>query len=226
MKNQTESIERYLRQEMSPEELKQFTFQMVMDKKLREEVEQMRMVFKTIRSQDGSPKSGAGKWIYAVAFLAVLLVGSLYLLNSEETVIPEKEEMETTIVQRPIAKANEPNEFMENLITGVRKDFDFTVINEPLKNTLSLNAQNDVSINLNVNLNGKHFPKTLILEVYDNQEGAYKNEEFLLKENVSVSENGKISFEKDLRLPLGLYYYLLILPQTGDLVKGGKFYVK
>ena len=49
MKNNTsrDIIERYLRQELSPQELSDFTFQLVMNPSLRQEVEATRQVFKT-----------------------------------------------------------------------------------------------------------------------------------------------------------------------------------
>ena len=62
MEKTRESIERYLRDEMNEEELRNFTFQMVMNPDLRKEIEEVRTIFKTFRTQPEPTTSFWRSW--------------------------------------------------------------------------------------------------------------------------------------------------------------------
>lgn len=220
MKNKTESIERYLRQEMSAEELKQFTFQMVMDKNLRKEVDQMRMIFKTIRSEAPIAQASSGKWLYGLLLLAVVLIGGLYFFSQNDT-SSTPTPIEIQEPSTPVAYA--PNAYFEELREGIRSIF---TINKPLPNA-TYYSDNDgrIAFELNTSLSGRDIPNALTFEIWNNQESDFENDNFQLRESLKVAENGAITLKTDLELAPGLYYYVFSLLQTEEVIKVGKFSV-
>ncbi len=226
MKKNSALIERYLRQEMSPEELSHFTLQMVMDKNLRKEVEQMRTIFKTIRSEDRRVhQGGINQWIYVVAALGLLILGSLYVLNKNDGSSTEIEQIEAPAKKGPIA-AYEKESYLENITSGTRNlGLAFSIAGSFPKGEHYLNAHNLISFKVNAELTGSIIPEILELTIWNNNYEDFENANFEYKETLKVTENSNLDFQSQLNLQPGLYYYLISLKRSGDLVKGGSFSV-
>ena len=219
-----ETIERYLRNELSAGELSDFTFQMVMNPTLRKEVEATRTLFKTLQtaaapsSLTSAPPSGGYRLItVAIAGILLLAIAAFFVFRNSGSFVPPTElirpaEMPANV---PIAEAFIRNEFIENamdmrdLEIG-KRIADFKVI-----------AEGSV-----LHFSG-HFVGQIReskITIWNNQKADFVEERFVFAKKMDIPENGWIDFKIKNTLSQGVYYFeIRIDGRTG---KVGRFEVK
>lgn len=234
---QTNIIERYLRQELSNEELQDFTFQLAMDKELRNEVEANRMIFKTLKTMPpvggglttGS-KSNRLLWLGAIV---ILLVGSVFVYQqmtkqNQAPVVPLIDQKETT--KQPIAFA--PNESYEQLILAdLHRGTEYTLkIDFPEReNTLEIQHAASIQIPLKGNLQWNLPAAEFQFSIYSNKWEDYENESSVFQEEIKLKLQSENDFVIDeifsAQLQPGIYYFLIETVEDGEPRGGGKFLV-
>jgi hypothetical protein len=226
MNNKQETIERYLRQEMGEEELKNFTFQMVMNPSLRKEIEDTRKIFKTLRTQQPPVVKSTTNW-FAIGISALVIIGCLYFLFSKNNteITPDKnQDIQQKIT--PIAATDLflPNTYFEDLTTR-QMDFQLNIENETAQE-FAIDINEVFDFQLKCNLTGNRVPKQLLLTLWSNKMEDFENDESIFSEIVQVSSENRIDFQKDLNLGEGLFYYIFTLPQTDEPISSGKFTIR
>ncbi|MFT4758506.1 MAG: hypothetical protein ACI9XO_000095 [Paraglaciecola sp.] len=222
-----ETIEQYLRNELSAGELSDFTFQMVMNLALRKEVEATRTLFKTLQTTavPGSitsiPSSGGYKLtIGVIAGLLLLAIAAFFFFQNRDSVdnfIPPTEliqpyEMPANV---PIAEAFIRNEFIENsmdmrdLETGKRVA-DFKVV------------ANKKALDFSGNFIGEI--QRAKMTIWNNQKVDFVEERFVFAKEMVILENGIVDFKVKNMLASGVYYFEIRM--NGKLGKVGRFEVK
>ena len=222
MEKTRESIERYLRGEMTADELKNFTFQMVMNPNLRKEIEEARTIFKTLRTQPEPKSSFWQSWIFLSLLVLSIAFGSYYVWNLNSV------SDDTTPVEsptRPIAEAGKfkPNETLEGF-TGALRTEGIQILQQPdLENFISKN--NQFVFELKIKLTGDEILNNLLLSVWTNREEDYVNDNSVLLKELTVSGKNTIEFREALNLSEGLYYFILAY-ENDKLIKSDKFTVR
>ena len=222
MRKNRESIERYLHGEMKEDELKNFTFQMVMNPDLRKEIEEVRTIFKTLRTQPDSKTSFSRGWVF-YSFLALFFALGCYVmwtyLSPDST--DKTESVETS---RPIAETSPfiPNPMFEDLNLR-HSNFSVQLTEQPnSENLIPNNAR--FNFTLKAQLGGVEIPKILLLSIWTNNPDDFKNDNPILSENVEISNQNLIEFNKELNISEGLYYF--ILTHKDEPVGSGKFEIR
>ena len=228
MKNNipNETIERYLRNELSAGELSDFTLQMVMNPVLRKEVETTRILFKTLQrtaapsSITSAPSSGGYKLaIVAIAGILLAIAAFFFFRNSDS------ETMETPPVELilpveapanvPIAEAFEANEFIENAM-GLRD-----VSRDAAVSNFEVETTNEM-LHFSGNFTGE--VKNVKLTTWNNQKEDFVEERFVFAKKMDVSETGTVDFKIKNTLSPGVYYFEIRIKE--EVEKVGSFEVK
>lgn len=228
MKNNVsnETIERYLRNELSAGELSDFTFQMVMNPVLRKEVETMRILFKTLQttaapSSITSASSSGGYKLTIAAIVGILLaIAAFFFFRNSSAEATETPPIELILpveipANVPIAEAFEANEFIENAmglrdVTRAAVVADFKV--ETTKEMLHFSG----------NFTGEI--KDAKLTIWNNQKEDFVEERFVFAKKMDVSETGKVDFTIKNMLSPGVYYFEIRIED--EIEKVGRFEVK
>ena len=228
MKNiSNETIERYLRNELSAGELSDFTFQMVMNPALRKEVEATRTLFKTLQTAappssltSAPPSGGYGLITVAIAGILLLAIAAFFVFrNSDaaENFVPPTEliqpaEMPANV---PIAEAFIRNEFIENamdmrdLETGKRVA------------RFAVTAEGN-ALHFSGNFIGKI--KEAKATIWNNQKADFVEERFVFAKKMDIPTDGKVDFKVKNTLAQGVYYFEIRI--DGKVGQVGRFEVK
>jgi len=214
----TNTIERYLRNELSGKELSDFTFQLVMNPSLRQEVEETRLLFKTLQTNGISGGKGGNKTLLlgGIAVLLFSLAAFFVWRNSmvNEPVLP-KEKLILPVEKPanvPIAAAFQPNEAIENGL-GLRSNDN--------SRSFSVEFENG-TINILGSLRNEF--SELKLTIWNNQEEDYIEERFVVARKLKTSATGEINLKLNYPLEKGLYYYEIESAKTIE--KLGRFEVR
>lgn len=222
MEKNRESIERYLRGEMKEDELKNFTFQMVMNPGLRKEIEEVRTVFKTLRTQP-EPKISFWKSRIFLSLLALVFVFGTYgvwnLISGSDNKSPDEN------MSIPIAEAGtfKSNEILDDLTLSVRSE-GVEILQKPdLENFISKDSQ--FIFDLKIELSGNELLEKIRLSVWTNQQEDFENDNSILSKRLTVSDENTIEFREVLNISEGLYYYILA-NENDELINADKFILR
>ena len=207
MKVTNETIERYLRNELSSEELSEFTLQMVMNPNLRTEVEAMRMIFNTFRTTEvptNTPSTSKAKLFFylIIGFLSIGILGYFYFSKTTEKVEPQIKEAQ---INRPIATAFEPIEYFETFVTAQHRGVVSIDLSTPKNETMFELVNGKV----NLNFTGNTKENVVLLTIWSNDLADFENDRPVFKQEIQVATTERFEFEKTLKLSEGLYYFTL-----------------
>jgi hypothetical protein len=221
-----ETIERYLRNELSAGELSDFTFQMVMNPALRKEVEATRILFKTLQttaapSSTTSASSSGGYKLIIVTIAGILLaIAAFFFFKNGDSKALDTPPTELILpvdppAHVPIAAAFESNEFIENAI-GLR---------DVSRGAIVSDFKVDVKDKM-LHFSGRFTDesKDAKLTIWNNQKEDFVEERFVFAKKMEVSEGGKTDFKIKNMLSPGVYYFEIRIGNT--LEKVGRFDVK
>lgn len=215
----SETIERYLRQELSAKELSDFTFQMVMNPSLRKEVEANRTVFKTLQTTPAAAGTSTAnsnnnkRIILAIAGALLLAIAAfVYFQKAAPTgnTIPPAELIlpEHPPANVPIAQAFTPNQFIEDaMLTRDLPQGKFNLLVDGKMLRFS-------GISLTKN-------KEAIVTIYNNQQADFVEERFVFAKKIATDSRGIIDIAIENPLTPGLYYFDYAI--DGSSVYLGKF---
>lgn len=228
MKNiSNETIERYLRNELSAGELSDFTFQMVMNPALRKEVEATRTLFKTLQttaapsSITSAPSSGGHQLtIAAVVGLLALAIAAFFIFRNNDAAdnfVPPTELIQPaeTPANVPIAEAFIRNEFIENAMD--MRDLEMGKRVAEFK----VNAEGN-ALRFSGNFIGKI--KEAKATIWNNQKADFVENRFVFAKKMEIPTDGKVDFKIKNTLSPGVYYFEVRIDRMVG--KVGRFEVK
>ena len=223
MKNNTstEIIERYLRNDLSEGELSDFTLQMVLNPALRQEVESMRTVFKTLKTSEWSAPdttaSGSSNRLLVIAVaVLLLLLGGIFIWKGSESPADNLILPADSPATVPVAVAFTPNEWIENGL-GLR---DINVENNPLKMIKLVATPHKIDVRADFNPTGDK----ALLTIWNNQKEDFAEERFVVAKSFEIPANGQLNFSISHPLHKGLYYYQIEIQE--QIVKVDRFEVR
>lgn len=220
-----ETIERYLRNELSASELSDFTFQMVMNPSIRKEVEATRIIFKTLQTTaapttSAPPSSGTKLMILAVASILILAIAGFFFFQKSVSTKNSTPDIELILPTEapsniPIAEAYIRNEFIETAI-------DLRDISVG-KKVANFEVTSDGKM---VNFSGLFVGniQDAKVTVWNNQKRDFVEERFIFAKKVDLTEGERINFTINQSLAKGLYYFVVDIDD--EVGKVGRFEVK
>lgn len=214
-----ETIERYLRNELSANELSDFTFKMVMNPTIRKEVEATRIAFKTLQTTAAptvtSASSTGGKKLIVLAIAGILLlsIAAFFFLQKSETIEQSTPPVELIMPTKypanvPIAQAYIRNEFIENNM-GETRGMGKRVAN------FEITADTKT-----VNFSGQFIGdiQEAQVTIWNNQKKDFVEERFVFAKKIDLPADGKVDFDVNYSLEKGLYYFVVTIDEeTGKI---------
>jgi len=214
-----ETIERYLRNELSAGELSDFTFKMVMNPALRKEVEATRIIFKTLQTTvaptvtSASPTGGSKLIMLAIAGILLLSIAAFFFFQKDDTPEQSTPPMELIVPKKmpanvPIAQAYIRNEFIENNI-GETRGMGKRVANFEV-------TADEKTVNFSGQFVGDI--QEAQVTIWNNQKKDFVEERFVFAKKIDLTTDGKIDFNVNYSLAKGLYYFVVTIDEeTGKI---------